>query len=240
MSKGYPFELDMISTTLRNRTMYYYYRKLNDILNRKNIFLPKITPKASHSKKTIDNGNIGPQTILDKFRIEKENLMIYKKLTKINNRYKVIDNKPINDKYLRIKKNTLQGVRKIKLNLLKQCNRKIQQRINNTKPVINSLKFKNDFLNAKYYCKNLSRLRPNNSLGNLYLTKNESNIIDIFLSPKRSSLDSKSFIDDNKKSLERRVIGKRLLKKIGFKNPVKLAKFEHFSNFCDLRSKSKD
>ena len=192
MSTRYAFELDHTSTYLRNRDMRVYYQKLNKIIKRKKTFLPQISPdpKLVFSARKNNSNKIKPNhplkfathSIYEKYVISRDNAIIYNKLDKIHNRScQAIDDEAKIQKYLDIKKNTREGIRKINQNLLKESNIKIKNQIYKTKPVLNALKMKTDFIMNREYYNNLRKLRPNRSVGEVFLTKNESDHLDKYI-----------------------------------------------------------
>ena len=170
MSSRYAFELDHTSTYLRNRDMHIYYQKLNKIIGRKKTFLPKIIPnnivlsssKKKRSKTNIKTNNhplkFQTHSIYEKYVIRRDNAIIYNKLDRIHNRSsQAVDDEAKIQKYLDIKKNTREGIRKINQNLLRESNKKIKNQIYQTKPVLNALKMKSDFIATRGYYQNLRR-----------------------------------------------------------------------------------
>ena len=217
MSSRYAFELDHTSTYLRNRDMHIYYQKLKKITNRKKTFLPQLKPKISSCQKNKQSRQplkFATHSIYEKYVIERDNAIIYNKLDRIHNRScQAIDDEAQIQKYLNIKKNTREGIRKIKDNLLKESNLKIRANIDRTKPVLNALKMKNDFLATRGYFNNLRKLRPSQSVGEIFLTKNESDKIDKYLDVHNLKSNNKNTIDSNTRELSN---NKRLLKKLGY------------------------
>ena len=215
MSTRYVFELDHTSTYLRNRDMHIYYQKLNKIINRKKTFLPKIkekfssVPKNKHGHQPL---KFATHSIYEKYVIRRDNAIIFNKLDRIHNRScQAIDVEAQVQKYLDIKKNTREGIRRIKENLLKESNQKIREKIYKTKPVLNALKLKNNFIATRSYFNNLRKLKPSQSVGEIFLTKNESDKIDKYFDVHNLKSLNKNAIDfDNKAS------NKKLLKKIGY------------------------
>ena len=191
MSSRYAFELDHASTFLRNRDMRLYYQKLNKIIKRKQTFLPNLKPNSNFTlpanKNLSERHNNHPlkfatHSIYEKYVIKRDNAIIYNKLDKIHNRScQAIDDEAKIQKYLDIKKNTREEIRKMNKKLLRQSNIKIKNHIYQTKPVLNALKMKTDFLQTRGYFHNLRRLRPNQSVGDIFLTKNESDHLDRYL-----------------------------------------------------------
>ena len=183
-------------------------------------FLPRIIPNSiifpSQPKKKskinkINNHPLKFQThsIYEKYVIRRDNEIIYNKLDRIHNRScQAVDDEAKIQKYLDIKKNTREGIRKINQNLLRESNKKIKSQIYQTKPVLNTLKLKSDFIATRGYYKNLRRLRPSQSVGEIFLTKNESDNIDRYLdihNPKKN-LDSNEYrrqLTNNKRSLKK-------------------------------------
>ena len=218
MSTRYAFELDHTSTYLRNRDMHIYYQKLNKINNRKRTFLPKLQVKISSCPK-YKNGHqplkFATHSIYEKYVIRRDNAIIYNKLDRIHNRScQAIDDEAQIQKYLDIKKNTREGIRKIKENLLKESNIKIREKIYRTKPVLNALKMKSDFIATRSYFNNLRKLKPSQSVGEIFLTKNESDKIDKYFDIHNlKSYNKNTTIDLDSKSLSN---NKRLLKKLGY------------------------
>ena len=225
MSSRYAFELDHTSTYLRNRDMRVYYQKLNQIIGRKKTFLPKLSvnqnlafssPQIRQNRNKRDNHpmKFATHSIYEKYVISRDNAIIYNKLDKIHNRScQAVDDEAKIQKYLDIKKNTREGIRKIKDNLLKESNLKIRANIDRTKPVLNALKMKNDFLATRGYFNNLRKLRPSQSVGEIFLTKNESDKIDKYLDVHNLKSNNKNTIDSNTRELSN---NKRLLKKLGY------------------------
>ena len=225
MSTRYAFELDHTSTYLRNRDMHIYYQKLNKINNRKRTFLPKLQVKISSCPK-YKNGHqplkFATHSIYEKYVIRRDNAIIYNKLDRIHNRScQAIDDEAQIQKYLDIKKNTREGIRKIKENLLKESNIKIREKIYRTKPVLNALKMKSDFIATRSYFNNLRKLKPSQSIGEIFLTKNESDKIDKYFDIHNlKSYNKNTTIDLDSKSLSN---NKRLLKKLGYDVKNKLS-----------------
>ena len=190
MSTRYAFELDHTSTYLRNRDMRAYYQKLNEIITRKKNFLPKINLSKKiilSAPKNKNNRNKHPlkfatHSIYEKYVIRRDNAIIFNKLDKIHNRScQAVDDEAKIQKYLNIKKNTREGLRKISQNLLKESNIRIKNHLCQTKPVLNALKMKSDFLLTRGYYENLKKLKPNQSVGEVFLTKSESDHLDKYL-----------------------------------------------------------
>ena len=217
MSTRYAFELDHTSTYLRNRDMHIYYQKLNKISNRKKTFLPKLQVKISSCPKNNKGHQplkFATHSIYEKYVIRRDNAIIYNKLDRIHNRScQAIDDEAQIQKYLDIKKNTREGIRKIKANLLKESNQKIREKIYNTKPVLNSLKLKSDFIATRNYFKNLRKVKPSQSVGDIFLTKNESDKIDKYLDIHNLKKYNKNTIDFDTRELHN---NKKILKKIGY------------------------
>ena len=217
MSTRYAFELDHTSTFLRNRDMHIYYQKLNKITNRKKSFLPKLKVKFSSCPKNNQGHQplkFATHSIYEKYVIRRDNAIIYNKLDKIHNRScQAIDDEAQIQKYLDIKKNTREGIRKIKENLLKESNQKIKEKLNKTKPVLNALKMKSDFIATRNYFKNLRKIKPSQSVGEIFLTKDESDKIDKYFDIHNLKNYNKNNNDLDTKELYN---NKRLLKKIGY------------------------
>ena len=217
MSTRYVFELDHTSTYLRNRDMHIYYQKLNKISNRKKTFLPKIKIKiASCPKNKVGHQPLkfATHSIYEKYVIRRDNAIIYNKLDRIHNRScQAIDDEAQIQKYLDIKKNTREGIRRIKENSLKESNQKIREQLYRTKPVLNTLKLKNDFLASRCYFNNLRKLKPTQSVGEIFLTKNESDKIDKYFDIHNLKSFNKNTFDYDKRNYSN---SKKLLKKLGY------------------------
>ena len=221
-SSRYAFELDHASTFLRNRDMRVYYQKLNKIIKRKKTFLPKITTSQkmlfSAQKNDQNKSNSHPlkfatHSMYEKYVIKRDNAIIYQKLDKIHNRScQAVDDEAKIQKYLDIKKNKREGLRKINQKFLKESNRKIKNQIYKTKPVLNTLKLKNDFLMTRGYYKNLRKLRPSQSVGEVYLTKNESDHLDKYIDLVHHSRQPNYNSDLNKQLTS----NKKSLRKLGY------------------------
>ena len=233
MSSRYAFELDHTSTYLRNRDMRAYYQKLNEIITRKKNFLPKINLSkntalsAPKNKNPKDNHPLkfATHSIYEKYVIRRDNAIIFNKLDKIHNRScQAIDDEAKIQKYLDIKKNTREGLRKINQNLLKESNIRIKNHLYQTKPVLNALKMKTDFLVTRGYYENLKKLRPNQSVSQVFLTKNESDHLDRYLDSRNHNKQTMNSNEYNKQLIS----NKKSLKKLGYG-----LKGSH--SFCNLK-----
>ena len=233
MSSRYAFELDHTSTYLRNRDMRAYYQKLNEIITRKKNFLPKINLSKNTALSAPKNKNpknnhplkFATHSIYEKYVIRRDNAIIFNKLDKIHNRScQAIDDEAKIQKYLDIKKNTREGLRKINQNLLKESNIRIKNHLYQTKPVLNALKMKTDFLVTRGYYENLKKLRPNQSVSQVFLTKNESDHLDRYLDSRNHNKQTMNSNEYNKKLSS----NKRSLRKLGYG-----LKVSH--SFCHLK-----
>ena len=233
MSSRYAFELDHTSTYLRNRDMRAYYQKLNEIITRKKNFLPKInlnknTALSAQKNKNPKNNHplkFATHSIYEKYVIRRDNAIIFNKLDKIHNRScQAIDDEAKIQKYLDIKKNTREGLRKINQNLLKESNIRIKNHLYQTKPVLNALKMKTDFLVTRGYYENLKKLRPNQSVSQVFLTKNESDHLDRYLDSRNHNKQTMNSNEYNKQLIS----NKKSLKKLGYG-----LKGSH--SFCNLK-----
>jgi len=230
MSTRYAFELDHTSTYLRNRDMHIYYQKLNKISHRKKHILPKLNVKFSSIPKNR-NGHqplkFATHSIYEKYVIKRDNAIIYNKLDRIHNRScQAIDDEAQIQKYLDIKRSTREGIRKIKENLLKESNQKIREKIYKTKPVLNALKMKTDFLATRNYYNNLRKVKPSQSVGEIFLTKNESDKIDKCFDIHNLKNYNKSTINIDERELN---TNKKLLKKLGYGINSKLSNSQELS-----------
>ena len=233
MSSRYAFELDHTSTYLRNRDMRAYYQKLNEIITRKKNFLPKINLSKNTALSAPKNKNpknnhplkFATHSIYEKYVIRRDNAIIFNKLDKIHNRScQAIDDEAKIQKYLDIKKNTREGLRKINKNLLKESNIRIKNHLYQTKPVLNALKMKTDFLVTRGYYENLKKLRPNQSVSQVFLTKNESDHLDRYLDSRNHNKQTMNSNEYNKQLIS----NKKSLKKLGYG-----LKGSH--SFCNLK-----
>ena len=233
MSSRYAFELDHTSTYLRNRDMRAYYQKLNEIITRKKNFLPKINLSKNTALSAPKNKNpknnhplkFATHSIYEKYVIRRDNAIIFNKLDKIHNRScQAIDDEAKIQKYLDIKKNTREGLRKINQNLLKESNIRIKNHLYQTKPVLNALKMKTDFLVTRGYYENLKKLRPNQSVSQVFLTKNESDHLDRYLDGRNHNKQTMNSNEYNKQLIS----NKKSLKKLGYG-----LKGSH--SFCNLK-----
>ena len=233
MSSRYAFELDHTSTYLRNRDMRAYYQKLNEIITRKKNFLPKINLSKNTALSAPKNKNpknnhplkFATHSIYEKYVIRRDNAIIFNKLDKIHNRScRAIDDEAKIQKYLDIKKNTREGLRKINQNLLKESNIRIKNHLYQTKPVLNALKMKTDFLVTRGYYENLKKLRPNQSVSQVFLTKNESDHLDRYLDSRNHNKQTMNSNEYNKQLIS----NKKSLKKLGYG-----LKGSH--SFCNLK-----
>ena len=233
MSSRYAFELDHTSTYLRNRDMRAYYQKLNEIITRKKNFLPKINLSKNTALSAPKNKNpknnhplkFATHSIYEKYVIRRDNAIIFNKLDKIHNRScQAINDEAKIQKYLDIKKNTREGLRKINQNLLKESNMRIKNHLYQTKPVLNALKMKTDFLVTRGYYENLKKLRPNQSVSQVFLTKNESDHLDRYFDIRNHNKQT-LFSDQYNKKLSS---NKRSLRKLGYG-----LKVSH--SFCHLK-----
>ena len=228
MSSRYAFELDHASTYLRNRDMRAYYQKLNEIITRKKNFLPKINtnkklpfsaPKNKNPKNTRNKHpmKFSTHSIYEKYVIRRDNAIIFNKLDKIHNRScQAVDDEVKIQKYLDIKKNTREGIRKINENLLKESNIRIKNHLYQTKPVLNALKMKTEFLATRGYYKNLRKLKPNQSVGEIFLTKNESDHLDRYLDIRNHNKQTLLCTNEINKMNKQLSTNKKSLKKLGY------------------------
>lgn len=201
LSKPLTFEQDKNAIFLRNQIMHLHYTKLNDIKQRKNSYLPEISPNNNNNNKNknniinisninnINNNNKsfnyhGPSTLQDsktkekQYNINHENILLYKKLLKIHHRSnQLIDESEVISGYLNVKKNSRERVRDLKRKLLREENSQIMTRIKETKPVINNEKYLQEYGNSKRIEVYLRKIHPSKSTIGVYLTKRESDLI---------------------------------------------------------------
>ena len=157
-------------------------------------------------------------SIYEKYVIRRDNAIIYNKLDRIHNRScQAINDEAKIQKYLDIKKNTREGIRKINQNLLKESNIRIKNHLYKTKPVLNTLKLKREFLATRGYYQNLRKLKPNQSVGEVFLTKSESDHLDKYMNfcnrrKRLQQLNNFNNYDYSKQFIS----NKRSLKKLGY------------------------
>ena len=177
LSKPVAFEQDKTAIFLRNQEMHLHFSKLDSIKERKNTYLPEIHPQKPHLnlKKNFST----PSFLRDKqFFILRDNKLIYQKLHKINHRVNQLNNESeIIDGYLNVKKYTRNRSREIKQDLLDKENVKLKERITHTKPVIDTKILDNEFQRMKKISGYLRKVRPQDSVGNIYLNRKESQIL---------------------------------------------------------------
>lgn len=216
---SYAFEHDKTSIFLRNQFMHVHFRKLDHIKNRHNSFLPLICTNTQKSQGSPSK--FPTYTIAQKYVMKRDNKIMFRKLNSVMNRESQIvkDEGQIN-KYLEMKRGTRENVRKIKSKILSQSNSDIKNRIKETKPVINRIKINNDFNLSRMYFNNLKKVKPNQSVCELFLTKNESKIIENYTNeflnknhsmPNINIDDSSNVNQSNTKKIDR-----KLLTKIGY------------------------
>ena len=79
---------------------------------------------------------------------------------------------------------------------------------------------KSDFIATRSYFNNLRKLKPSQSVGEIFLTKNESDKIDKYFDVHNLKSFNKNTIDLDNKTLSH---NKRLLKKLGYDVKNKLS-----------------
>ena len=177
LSKPLAFEQDKTAIFLRNQEMHLHFSKLDSIKQRKNPYLPEIPPYRSLHLLKKDYSS--PSILRDKqYFIQRDNRLIYQKLDKINRRVNQINNdSEIIDGYLNIKRYTREKNREIKQGLLEKENTKIKERLYNTKSVIDNKALDSEFQKLKKISGYLRKVHPEDSVGNIYLNRKESQII---------------------------------------------------------------
>ena len=177
LSRPLAFEQDKTAIFLRNQEMHLHFSKLDSIKTRKNPYLPEIYSirHNPHLKKNYSS----PSILRDKqYFIQRDNKLIYQKLDKINRRTNQLNNdSEVIDGYLNIKKYTRDKFREIKRSLLEKENFKLKTRIIHTKSVINNRVLSDEFKKLKKISNYLRKVKPQNSVGNIYLNRKESQII---------------------------------------------------------------
>ena len=202
INKPLAFEQDKNAIFLRNKEMYHHYSKLDSIKQRKNTYLPEIPTTKTHIN--LKKNYSTPSILRDKqYFINRDNKLIYKKLDKINRRVNHLNNvSEIIDGYLSVKKFTRDKFREIKNILLNQENIKLKERISHTKPVIDNKILDNEFQKLKKISGYLRKVRPQDSVGNIYLNRKESQILRQYEKKKFEFLLKTKNIDNNKKEPE--------------------------------------
>ena len=177
LSKALAFEQDKTAIFLRNQEMHLHFSKLDSIKQRKNTYLPELS--SSKRILRIKKNYSSPSILRDKqFFINRDNKLIYQKLDKINRRTNQINNdSEIIDGYLNIKKYTREKFREIKRGLLERENLKLKERISHTKSIIDNRMLDSDFKKLKKIAGHLRKVRPQDSVGKIYLNRKESQII---------------------------------------------------------------
>ena len=242
LSRQLAFEQDKTSIYLRNQLMHHHFSRLDSIKQRKNIYLPKLSSSKPSTK--LNKNFSSPSFLKDKlFFIHRDNLLIFKKLDKINRRVNQINSKSeIIDEYLTVNKNTRNKFRELKKNLLNKENVKLKERINHAKSVIDNKIIDNDFQKSKKISNCLRKVKPHDSSVNIYLNRKESEILrrfekerlELFLKAKENKKDEnistkrKNFsttVDNSfkynifnldKKGKNRFNIDRKILKKIAY------------------------
>ena len=177
LTKRLAFEQDKTAIFLRNQEMHLHFSKLDSIQNRKNTYLPQISPIKNNK---ITNKNKSKLNIFknNDFFVERDNKLIYKKLDKIFKRpHKINNDSEIIDGYLNEKKYARIKCHEIKKDLLLKENELFKKRIYNTKPVIDNKAFDNEFKKYRKISGYLRKIHPCESSNNIYLNRKESQII---------------------------------------------------------------
>ena len=197
LSRQLAFEQDKTAIYLRNQLMHHHYSRLDSILQRKNTYLPEIPTSKPYTN--LKKNFSSPSFLQDKqFSIQRDNRLIYQKLDKINRRSNHLNNdSEIIDEYLNIKKHTRNKFREIKQDLLDKANVKLRERISNTKSVIDNKTLDNDFQKLKKISNYLRKVKPKDSVVNIYLNRKESELlrryekerIDLFMKAKENKKD---------------------------------------------------
>jgi hypothetical protein len=177
LSKPLAFEQDKTAIFLRNQELHLHFGKLDSIKNRKNPYLPEIVSARCnlHLKKNYSS----PSILRDKqYFIQRDNKLIFQKLDKINKRANKINNDSATiDGYLNIKRLAREKYRELKHGLLEKENVKLKQRLKLTKSVINNNTISTDFQKLKKISGYLRKIRPQDSVENIYLNRKESRMI---------------------------------------------------------------
>ena len=177
LSKPLAFEQDKTAIFLRIQEFHLHFGKLDSIKNRKNPYLPEIVSARCnlHLKKNYSS----PSILRDKqYFIQRDNKLIFQKLDKINKRANKINNDSATiDGYLNIKRLAREKYRELKHGLLEKENVKLKQRLKLTKSVINNNTISTDFQKLKKISGYLRKIRPQDSVENIYLNRKESRMI---------------------------------------------------------------
>ena len=177
LSRPLAFEQDKTAIFLRNQEMHLHFGKLDSIKKRKNPYLPEINSARFHIH--LKKNYSSPSILRDKqYFIQRDNQLIFQKLDKINRRMNRIHNdSEIIDGYLNIKKSARAKYRELKRGLLEKENFQIKNRLERTKSVINNDTINTDFKKLKKISGYLRKIRPSDSVENIYLNRKESRMI---------------------------------------------------------------
>lgn len=215
LAKPIAFEQDKNAIFLRNQEMHLHFSKLETINNRKNCYLPILSTK-NKSLKMFSSSSTPHMNYKNKeqlYSIQKNNMIIYNKIDKITKRNNHFndDSKIING-YLNIKKNSIERIRAIKKKLIKKENTILQDRLKNIKPVIDNIKYKEEFYTSQKISEHLRKIKSSNSVNNIYLSKNESHQIREYEKGKLENTNN----GENKKTSKPKKIDKKILAKVKY------------------------
>ena len=176
LSKPLAFEQDKTAIFLRNQELHLHFTKLDLIKKRKNAYLPEI----QHPKHQINlKKTFSTPALRDKqFFITRDNKIIFEKLDKINRRENKLNNQTeLIDEYLSEKKFAMDKFRELRKHSLTKENEKLKERISKARPVIDNKILDNDFQKLKKISGYLRKVRPQDSVANIYLNRKESQML---------------------------------------------------------------
>jgi hypothetical protein len=142
---------DYTSFVMNKINLYKHHQRIDEIRNRKNLFLPKIDSHKSlvKSPKRRDNER----------KIEEENFIIFKRLLSIDHRLPLLSEKTnLNRKYVRQMKKGRDEFNKLENNMLVNSSN-----IKDKKLMYLKLNVKNDKYDVYNNSSDLSSINPNNS-----------------------------------------------------------------------------
>ena len=142
---------DYTSFVMNRINLYKHHQRIDEIRNRKNLFLPQIDSHKSLIK--------SPKRKDDERKIEEENFIIFKRLLSIDHRLPLLSGKTnLNRKYIRQVKKGRDEFNKLENNMLVNSSN-----IKDKKLMYLKLNVKNDKYDVYNNSSDLSSINPNNS-----------------------------------------------------------------------------
>ena len=142
---------DYTSFVMNRINLYKHHQRIDEIRNRKNLFLPQIDSHKSLIK--------SPKRKDDERKIEEENFIIFKRLLSIDHRLPLLSEKTnLNRKYVRQMKKGRDEFNKLENNMLVNSSN-----IKDKKLMYLKLNVKNDKYDVYNNSSDLSSINPNNS-----------------------------------------------------------------------------